>query len=114
MRYLAVAMLVGVIAASAARSLAAESAQPAKEMKAVESTMIKEVGYDAEGQVLTLVFADTADKYVYQSVPEKVYRELMAAESKGTYFTQKIKGKYSFVKVEPPKTAPVKTDIMAK
>ena len=103
MRYLIVVMCVAVLAVSARICFGeqpAEPAAPATEtpLQKVESTVIKEVGYDAQAQVLTVVFADTGDTYEYKGVPESVYNELMAAESKGVYFAKNIKGKYEFTK----------------
>ena len=64
----------------------------------VESSLIKAVGYDAATQVLTVTFVDQEGTYEYQKVPESVYKELMAAESKGSFFAKNIKGKFEFVK----------------
>lgn len=38
--------------------------------------------------------------YEYRNVPLEVYRAMKRAPSKGTYFNQRIKGKYSFQKIE--------------
>lgn len=74
----------------------AATAAPA--LTKVESTLIKQVGYDAATQVLTVTFVDQEGTYEYQKVPESVYKELMAAESKGSFFAKNIKGKFEFVK----------------
>lgn len=68
------------------------------EVQEVESTLIKSVAYDADTQVLTLVFVNNDETYEYANVPEEVYKDLMAAESKGSYFAKNIKGKYEFTK----------------
>lgn len=34
--------------------------------------------------------------YVYKGVPQKVYNELLAAESKGKYMCSNVKGKYNY------------------
>jgi predicted secreted protein len=75
---------------------AAPAAAPA--LTQVESSLIKEVGYDAATQVLTVTFVDQEGAYEYQKIPESVYKELMAAESKGSFFAKNIKGKFDFVK----------------
>ncbi|MFH0953126.1 MAG: KTSC domain-containing protein [Verrucomicrobiota bacterium] len=100
MRNLAVVLCMVVLAVSVQFSLAEQPAAPAPvpELKPIESSVIKEVAYRAETQVLTVVFADSGDTYEYKGVPESVYKELMAAESKGTYFAANIKGKYEFTK----------------
>lgn len=84
-------------AAVEAVTAAAEAAAPAA-MQTVESTMIKEVGYDAATQTLTVTFASSNETYVYKNVPEAVYQALMQAESKGTYFRENIKDKFEFEK----------------
>lgn len=63
------------------------------EMKKVESSTIDKIGYDAETQTLTVSF-DNGDTYNYKKVPEKTYKALMKAKSKGKYFHKNIKDKY--------------------
>ena len=94
-------LMVAVVAAVVFASVGfaeepAAAAAPA--LTKVESTLIKEVGYDAATQVLTVTFVDQEGTYEYQKVPESVYKELMAAESKGAFFAKNIKGKFDFVK----------------
>ena len=74
----------------------AAAASPA--LTKVESTLLKQVGYDAATQVLTVTFVDQEGTYEYQKVPASVYAQLMAAESKGSFFAKNIKGKFNFVK----------------
>ncbi len=74
------------------------SSGDAKAMETVESSLIKEVSYDPDTQVLTIVFATTDEVYEYSDVPEEIYEALMAAESKGKYFVNNIKDVFSFVK----------------
>ena len=57
----------------------------------VASHNIYSVGYDSNSKVLEIEF-NTHSVYRYYEVPEDVYDELMAAESKGSYFFKKIKG----------------------
>ena len=90
------AALIGVTAAhvfaeEAAPAVAAESQQ-------VESSLIKSVAYDAATSVLTVVLVKDNETYEYSKVPESVYKELMAAESKGAYFVKNIRDKFEFVK----------------
>jgi len=37
--------------------------------------------------------------YQYRNVPENIYKRLMNSSSKGTYLSENIKDKYSYVKV---------------
>ena len=79
--------------------LAAEDMKcEATAMSEVESTLIKEAGYDEATQVLTVKFVNGDEIYAYKNVPKAVYDELMAAESKGSFFAKNIKGKYEFEK----------------
>ncbi|MEW6207913.1 MAG: KTSC domain-containing protein [Acidobacteriota bacterium] len=50
----------------------------------VESSMIHAVGYDAKTRTLEVVF-NSGRTYCYGGVPRKVYKELMEADSKGSY-----------------------------
>jgi len=58
---------------------------------AVESTSIASIGYDRRRRELEIEFRDTGDVYRYFSVSAGEYADLMAAESKGTYFNQVFK-----------------------
>ena len=55
----------------------------------VESSMIQAVGYDSKTRVLEVVF-NSGRTYCYEGVPPKIYKELMAAESKGRYMRSEI------------------------
>ena len=57
----------------------------------VESSNIESIGYDSNSKNLEIEFNDHS-VYRYYEVPEDVYDELMASESKGSYFFRKIKG----------------------
>jgi len=54
-----------------------------------DSSMIYAVGYDEQAQILEVVFKRTG-VYRYRNVPKKVYQELMAASSKGSYMRDMI------------------------
>ncbi|WP_110519542.1 KTSC domain-containing protein [Herpetosiphon llansteffanensis] len=64
----------------------------------VDSSNLASVGYDATNQTLEIEFQNRSI-YQYSNVPESVYRELMQADSHGTYFNQNIKGAYLYHKV---------------
>ena len=55
----------------------------------VESSMIQAVGYDAKTHTLEVLF-NSGRTYCYEDVPPKVYKELMAADSKGRYMLSEI------------------------
>lgn len=91
-------VIAAVAVAAVCASVYAEEPATAAASQAVESSLIKEVSYDAATQVLTVVFVEKNETYEYKKVPETVYKELMAAESKGSYFVKNIKDKYETVK----------------
>ena len=61
----------------------------------VESSNIESIGYDSNSKILEIEF-NNYSIYRYYEVAEDVYDELMAAESKGSYLYQKIKGVYRY------------------
>ncbi|HYH66344.1 MAG TPA: KTSC domain-containing protein [Urbifossiella sp.] len=64
----------------------------------VESSMLLAVGYDATAKELEAVFSSGA-VWRYKGVPRKVYRELLAAESKGSYMRECVIGVYADYRV---------------
>ena len=60
----------------------------------VESSMVHAIGYDSKSRTLEVVF-NSGRTYVYDDVPPKVYKELMAAGSKGRYMRAGIIDCYS-------------------
>ena len=95
MKLVCALMTVALLGITAAPVMAEEAAAPAAQ--AVESSLIQSVSYDAATSLLTVVLEDNST-YEYKAVPESVYQELMAAESKGSYFVKNIKGKFEFTK----------------
>ena len=69
------------------------------EMHFVDSTNIEAIGYDENTQELHVRFLKSGETYVYYSVEEWVFQELMRADSKGIYLNTNIKGKYQFGKL---------------
>ena len=55
----------------------------------VESSMIRAVGYEPKTKILEVVF-NSGRTYCYEGVPPKIYKELMAADSKGQYMRSEI------------------------
>lgn len=60
-------------------------------MAAVKSAQLQAIGYDAERQVLAVKFARGGAVYHYSGVKADLHAAFMAAESKGAFFTQRIK-----------------------
>lgn len=73
------------------------------EMKKVNLSNVRAVGYDPENSVLHIDFGTTT--YAYQNVPPEIYDGILAAGSPGKFFYAKIKGKFEFTKLEPKKEA---------
>jgi hypothetical protein len=69
------------------------------ELQILDSSSLFGVMYDADSKGLFVCFRDSGDIYLYYGLPQEVYNELMAAESKGAYLNQQIKGKYDYKKV---------------
>ena len=64
----------------------------------VRSSNIHSVGYEVETQILELEF-HSGGVYQYSGVSEVIYRGLMRATSRGSYFHQNIKDQYPFIQV---------------
>jgi hypothetical protein len=67
--------------------------------KKKESSIIKDIAYNAEEKTLTVTFT-TGNVYAYKDVPAKVFTAFAAAESKGSYLWRHIRGSYDTVKQE--------------
>jgi hypothetical protein len=63
------------------------------------SSVIAHFNYDEKTSTLRVKYV-SGMVYDYKNVPEKVYREMKAYQSKGSYLNYYIKGKYDFEKVE--------------
>lgn len=64
------------------------------EMQSVESSLLNKVGYDPEAKVLAIQMNYSSDLYLYQDVPQSIFDDLLAAESKGSFYVKNIKGKF--------------------
>jgi hypothetical protein len=62
----------------------------------VESSVIGAVGHT---RVLEIQF-ESGRIYQYFDVPEKVYEEMLASDSKGRYFNSHIRDKYAYQEIE--------------
>jgi hypothetical protein len=66
---------------------------------ALQSTSLNAATYQEQRAVLELEFGSGAI-YRYAGIPEQVYRELLNAESKGRYFNQHIRNRFTHTKVD--------------
>lgn len=67
---------------------------------AVQSEALTEIGYHRKTRTLEVRFR-SGDAYRYTPVAPALYQEFMAAESKGRFFLERIRGRYRFWRVEP-------------
>ena len=62
------------------------------------SSVVSAIRYYPEKTTLRVVF-QTGMVYDYENVPEKVYKKMKVATSKGTFLNHHIKGNYDYKKV---------------
>ena len=60
------------------------------DMYEVESSNIGSIGYDPDNAILVINFKNGGATYEYYDVPQHVFDELLAAESKGRYANSNI------------------------
>lgn len=70
----------------------------------VESSNIASVGYDPLLFLLEVEFGDGA-VYRYDRVPWHIYRGLMDAQSKGSYFARWVREQYPTTKIQDATTS---------
>ncbi|HEY4326094.1 MAG TPA: KTSC domain-containing protein [Mucilaginibacter sp.] len=63
------------------------------------SSVVAAMKYNADTSILRIIYV-SGDIYDYKNVPEKVYEEMRAYTSKGTYLNKKIKGNFDFEKIK--------------
>ena len=90
--------------AATAFPLAAEEAAPIPR-KAVESSNLTSIGYDARLRILEVEF-HSGGVYRYLEVPKEIFAAFMAAESKGRYFTAHVRNEYRFERMKAASPAP--------
>lgn len=64
----------------------------------VSSTSIAAIGYEADDKTLYIRFLESGETYVYYGVETWRHKELLKAESKGSYFNEHIKPNYRYDK----------------
>jgi KTSC domain len=70
----------------------------------ISSSLIRSIGYDFPNSLLEVELLPTGRLYRYFDVPLSVYNELMASDSKGSYFNESIRDMYPFEELEPTPT----------
>ena len=66
----------------------------------VKSSAIDSVAYCAYAKVLEIRFR-SGEVYCYREVPERTYRDLLSAESMGTFFNRFVKNGFAFARTSP-------------
>ncbi len=66
----------------------------------ISSSLIRSIGYDFPNSVLEVELLPTGRLYRYFDVPLSIYNELMASDSKGSYFNESIRDLYPFEELE--------------
>ena len=64
------------------------------------SSVVAGFSYNSETLTLRITYVSGL-VYDYLKVPERVYKEMKAYQSKGSFLNHYIKGKYKFRKVNP-------------
>lgn len=70
------------------------------EKKTFQSTQIFEGEYFPETKKMHLTFRTGKKKYEYDNIPPEVWQGLCDAESHGKFFSQAIKARYPFRRIE--------------
>ena len=65
----------------------------------VNSSTIKEVGYDYDKHYLYVNFHGDRE-YVYADVPVDVYAKFLEADSKGKYLHEAVVGKFNYTRMK--------------
>ena len=63
----------------------------------VKSSNLASVGYDSESNILEVEFLNRS-VYEYYNVPQRIYEQLMRADSKGKYFNAYIRNSFRYRK----------------
>lgn len=69
------------------------------EMIFVDSSNIEAIGYDPTTRELHVRFLKSGETYVYHEVEEWMFEDFMRADSKGSFLSTNIKGRYDFRKL---------------
>jgi len=72
-----------------------------------QSTSLNAATYQDQSAHLELEFRSGAI-YRYSAVPALVYQELLRAESKGRYFNQHIRNRFTHAKIKPAPGGPTR------
>ena len=63
------------------------------------SSVVAAIRYDATISTLRVIYV-SGSVYDYKQVPEKIYKEMRTASSKGEFLNKRIKPNYEFEKIK--------------
>jgi hypothetical protein len=63
------------------------------------SSVVAAIRYDVPSSTLRVIYV-SGKVYDYKNVPEKIYKEMKTATSKGEFLNKHIKPKYEFEKID--------------
>jgi hypothetical protein len=63
------------------------------------SSVVAATTYDPVKEVLRVIYV-SGNVYDYKHVPEKIFKDMKAATSKGIFLNKHIKGKYEYERVK--------------
>lgn len=63
------------------------------------SSVVAAIKYDANSSTLRVIYV-SGSVYDYKEVPEKIYKEMKIASSKGEFLNKHIKPNYEFEKIK--------------
>lgn len=79
---------------------AAKNTTPIRRQR-VDSDAVASLGYNKDTAILELEFKDSGEVYRYLAVPEEEFRNLLTANSMGTYLNTKFKkAGYRYLKIK--------------
>jgi len=68
-------------------------------MYSLNSSLIKSYDYNSDSKVLKISFVDNAEvAYDFEGVPEPLFQEFRASNSKGRFFNSSIRGRFPATK----------------
>jgi hypothetical protein len=95
-----------VLVASAGSLLSEEAALSRIKREPVVSSNVASIGYSRHLHALEIEFTRGAI-YRFLDVPREVYLKLMAADSKGHFIAENLRGKYRFLRVRASRRSKV-------
>ena len=73
------------------------------------STAVAWASYDARQRLMHAAYREKMRVYKYKAVPPQEFRNLVSADSKGTYINRFIKPAYEYEEVTPQKPKPARS-----